>query len=82
MCPSSQKKNIVQSCSDHSNHYNLQLIVCVFSIAGADIVQTGGTVSLPSVSVSQADVHEQFVTKGIADNVLTEKNQMSQDSGK
>ena len=76
----SSEKNIVQSCSGHSNHYNLQLIVCVSSIAGADIVQTGGTVSLPSVL--QADVQEQLVTKGIADNVLTEKNQMSQDSSK
>ena len=38
--------------------------------------------SLLSISVTRTDVQEQLVTKGIADNVLTERTQMSQDSSK
>ena len=44
----------------------MQLILCCFCIAGSDVVQVGGAVSLPSVSVAQADMQ---VTKEIASAV-------------
>jgi len=43
-------------------------IMLFFIIVGSDVVQTGGTVSLPSVSVIPADMQ---VTKNIAKSNIT-----------